>query len=806
MRIVFFLICALFAANANAALQADHIATLKGALDQPSDVAISKDGRAYVLDGVNNRVVVFDEKGKWDFSFGQSAGLNLPMGIAIGEGKVYLADTGNHRIAVFDLSGHMIKHLPLSGEKTAEPVALTIIEGIISWSDRRNHRVCRIDASTGKELLCWGKRGELASEFLFPFQIKHDRDGYLHVVDVINARVQGFSQQGRRFAQTGRFGLAEGELYRPNGLALRERHLLVSDAYRGTISVFHDGDFDGFLFDRKNNTIKFSAPVALTIAQDNLYVVDALENRVEIFQLSEVETKKKSAFQQQTSEASQKNCLSCHLEWSSEYKSDKGVQDDVPPVASERMCYSCHHGAVLDSRRAIGRGEQHPDIHHPREQDNKNKSKQKNKKREDEIPEAFPLLSSNDKPEKEKQLSCGSCHTPHSADIDEADTLYSEHANPWLRVLNKDGDLCQQCHESKLASTLNKKFPLKGINHPVGTYLKQPPADDTEGYAVDEHLHKGLPKKLLDQGLSLGGDKQMICQSCHQIHGAANEALTPLEIDDAQLCIACHERQHAKDEKDARRKGVHPVNIELEKSIKLGEEEVKKITCLTCHTLHDGKEGTALLKFDNRDGKLCSFCHEKYQDIANTDHDLRVTAKDHKNRFKQKPEEVGVCGSCHALHRGDEQTNFLYSGERREYKGKGKEKPLERDRLCMNCHQEKGVAEKRVVELFSHPVEDMTLRSDVNIMPLMNAKNEIDEFGNIACITCHNPHRWSPEHEPKKKEKVTEPSEVKNQEGNVLNSFLRRRGAEDTFCVRCHGIEARPKYKYYHDEMVRNVD
>ncbi|MCW8831344.1 MAG: hypothetical protein OQK32_07495, partial [Gammaproteobacteria bacterium] len=498
--------------------------------------------------------------------------------------------------------------------------------------------------------------------------------------------------------------------------------------------------------------------------------------------------------------ASQKNCISCHLEWSPEYKAGKVSHDDVPPVASERMCYSCHHGAVLDSRRAIGRGEQHPDIHHQREKDKKHK----NKKSKDEIPEAFPLLSSNKKAEKEKQLSCGSCHTPHSADIDESDTLYAAHANPWLRVLNKDGDLCQQCHESKLASTQNKKFPLKGVNHPGGIYLKRPPADETEGYAVDKNLHKGLPNDLLEQGLSLGGDKQMICQSCHQIHGAANEVLTPLEIDEAQLCAACHERQHAKDEKEARGKGVHPVNIELEKFIKFGEKKIKKITCLTCHSLHDGKEGTALLKFDNRDGKLCSFCHKEYDEVVNTDHDLRITAKDHENHFEQKPEQIGVCGSCHTLHQGEEQFDFLYAGERRQYREKGKEKPLERDRICMNCHQEKGVAEKKVVEFFSHPVDDLVLRSDARVMPLVNAKNEIAEFGAIACVTCHDPHRWQPEHESNKKEEVTEQSELKNQEGNVLNSFLRRRGAKGTFCVKCHGIETRIKYKYYHDQMVRS--
>ncbi|MCK4706391.1 MAG: hypothetical protein KAT90_13000, partial [Gammaproteobacteria bacterium] len=80
MRAVLCLLL-LFSINVNAALQADRVATLEGGLDQPSDVAISKKGYAYVLDGVNNRVVVFDEKAKQLFSFGRSDGLKLPMAI-----------------------------------------------------------------------------------------------------------------------------------------------------------------------------------------------------------------------------------------------------------------------------------------------------------------------------------------------------------------------------------------------------------------------------------------------------------------------------------------------------------------------------------------------------------------------------------------------------------------------------------------------------------------------------------------------------------------------------------------------------
>ena len=778
--VLVFLLCCLpgFFDEAVAALQAKHVGTLAGGLDQPCDVAISDTGRVYVLDGVNDRVLVFSPKGKREFSFGEKAGLSQPMGIAIDGKRMYIADSGNHRIAIFNLRGGFIKQLALSGERPPEPVALTVAEGVISWSDRRNHRVCRTEAESGKEILCWGGRGEGEGRFQFPFQIKPDRDGYLHVVDVLNGRVQGFNTRGRYFGQTGRFGLGAGELFRPNGLAFHGRELLVSDGYQGTISVFRDGEFVGLLTNERDEPLALSVPVALAVWRERLYVVDTGRNRVEIFRLSPGEEISPVARSGERREFSQKQCVTCHLDWAKDYLPGEGGQDSVPPVATEGMCYSCHHGAVIDSRRAIGRGSQHPDVHHQR------KTKQSSHK--DRIPDVFPVLPDD-------QLYCGSCHTPHTMINGQADTLYVEHNNPWVRVLNNDGDLCQRCHESKFASTLDNDHPPTGVNHPVGIYLKAPPVDQTKGFARSEKLQQGLPQVLLDRGLSLGGDRQMICQSCHQIHGAKNAALIPFEYENGQLCAQCHERQHARDKKEAREKGIHPVNIELEKPVMMGDQEIKRITCLTCHSLHDGEEGTVLLTFNNRDGQLCSYCHEKYDAVVNSDHDLRNTAENYENRLHQRPEASGACGVCHTMHQGNAEAPFLYAGEYQPYEGE----VLARDRLCLDCHRNKGVAEKAVIEHFSHPSRDVALRSDPAVMPLLNGGDEIAEFGVIACITCHDPHRWHP-----KADKLLTPGA--NQEGNVLNSFLRRKGAKGTFCVTCHGVETPVKYKYFHDKRVRN--
>jgi len=760
----------------SAALVAEKMRVLNSGANQPTDVAVAEDGRAYLLDGVNGRVIVFKPTGGVDFIIKPTgrAALNLPMGLTIGEQQLYIADSGNHRIVIFNLSGHFQRVIPLeTGKQPPEPVSILFEEQRLFWSDRKNHQLCQTDLKQRDLTRCWGKQGRDKGEFDFPFQLAVDEQGYLQVVDVINARVQQFNFAGRYFFQLGGLGLADGQLYRPNGLALSSSgQLLVSDAYLGSISLYQKNRFIGLLQSKSGKPLQFSAPVGLTIWRDQLYVVDTTKNRVEVFRLTETA---EPPTQQRGRVTEDRSCASCHLSWAKGYQlADRGIKR-IPPVASLEMCYSCHHGVVVESRLDIGQGEQHPDIHFPLED--------QPEERKDKLPESFPQAAG--------ELYCGSCHTPHNVEVEQAKLEY----NPWLRVLDEDGDLCQKCHESKLDSTGDKKQPPSGINHPVGLYLKQPPTDKAEGYATAEVLWKGLPKELNGAGAKLGSQQQMICQSCHQMHGAAAKALLPIENRGSELCESCHQRHTAKTLEEAREKGVHPVNIDMEEPVKMGDIEVKRITCLTCHSAHDGVKGRPSLRFDHLNGKLCSFCHEGLEVVVDSDHDLRKTAKESKNRFGETPEQGGACGGCHTLHRGDGSLPFLFADKTRSYPGE--EHTTQRDLLCLSCHQKEGVGEGAVVEGFSHPREDMVLRSDPKMMPLLQ-ESEIKEFGEIACITCHNPHRWTAHKDQ------PAPTE-ENAAGDITNSFLRLTHLKETFCVECHGFETRSKYKYYHDKIVRDI-
>ncbi len=778
-----------FLPRAFAGVIAEHVLSLKSDLNQPTDVAVADNGDIYVLDGLNNRVVVFDQDGKRKFSFGEKIteanSLNLPVGIAVDAGGVFVADTGNQRIALFTHDGQFLRSIDVSGE----PVALALDEDEVIWSDRRHHRICRTRIGTGEQRFCRGEKGERKNQFRFPFQLLSDPGGYLHVVDVLNARVQIFDRRGRYFMQLGRFGVGGPALFRPNGLAQdAQQNLYVSDSYFGTISMFRDGRYSGRLRDAHNRPLRLKTPSGMTVRQARLYIADPFGNRVEVYRLKNAVVPEGEPARSADVDISRRNCIMCHLSWLPDYEPQLADTGKVLPVASERMCYSCHHGAVIDSRRSIGQKAQHPDIHHPRDED-----RQKQRKREDEMPSSIPLVEN-------KTLYCGSCHDPHVAEKD-GGTLYEKHGNPWLRIANHDGRLCQRCHESLLDDIWSKKRLRQGMTHPVGTFLKAPPSAREKGYATEEALHKGLPAALLEGGAALSPERKMICQSCHQIHGGENEALTVTGIEKAELCQACHQRQHAEDRDDARRKGVHPVNIRLDEPVRLGEEKVNFITCLTCHSTHKGKRNTALLKFEADNGELCAWCHEKYDAVGDSDHDLRQTADDSRNIHGQTPEQSGLCGACHSLHRAGKQRPFLSAVEPHEYAGR--EALLERDRFCLDCHHEKGPAEKAVVKYFSHSVEKMVLRSKPDDMPLIDEEGKLAEFGSIGCVTCHNPHRWENRDEEQAESHRLSIDDKKNRDGNALNSFLRRKGIKGSFCVDCHGIEARPKYKYYHDDFVR---
>lgn len=279
---------------------ARHLFDIEADFLHPSDVAVGADGRIYVLDGVNSRVMVFDRKGAYLFRFGArgtgKGGLNNPLGIALdAQGAVYIADSGNSLIQVFDAEGRFRFDFAVQYYKNRQPsdpvdIAVDDKRGLCYVVDNENHQVLVYRKDGSRLLEGWGSRGEKPGEFQFPFLAAMDSQSTLYVVDVLNTRVQAINSEGRTVAVVGKWGVDRGQFYRPKGVAVdAQDRIYVSDGYLGVVQVFKRfRAFLGVLSDEHKQFLRFKTPTGIFVDEAlRIYVVEMMRNRVRVYQIVE---------------------------------------------------------------------------------------------------------------------------------------------------------------------------------------------------------------------------------------------------------------------------------------------------------------------------------------------------------------------------------------------------------------------------------------------------------------------------------------------------------------------------------------
>jgi uncharacterized protein (TIGR03663 family) len=195
------------------------------AIRQPRDVAVGEDGRRYIADTGNDRIVVLDANGGYLFHFGNTCHLNdaeqtgcvdpdgagplqlgdgqfrEPWGVTVGQdGTIFVADTWNGRIQSFSPEGEFLRKWGFYGIASEEnrdpfvlfgPRGLAIAEnGDLLVADTGNKRIVRY-TPTGQAVGQVGGGGRVLGRFEEPVDVAvHPVDGRIYVADIWNQRIQ----------------------------------------------------------------------------------------------------------------------------------------------------------------------------------------------------------------------------------------------------------------------------------------------------------------------------------------------------------------------------------------------------------------------------------------------------------------------------------------------------------------------------------------------------------------------------------------------------------------------------------------
>jgi predicted CXXCH cytochrome family protein len=542
--------------------------------------------------------------------------------------------------------------------------------------------------------------------------------------------------------------------------------------------------------------------------------------------------------------SSKRDCAICHIMWIDDFRTDKKtlikwqpgnvlMKDTQGVVSSEEICYSCHDGYVNDSRSIVWKYSGHKTFVKPSSQILIPSTLSLSNKGEIYCGTCHSPHGAGAAPDdsgitsffKEKNIDsslCAMCHTNEAdfkrsnshplqtAAFDLPDTLFKLGSKPGT---NKNNVICQTCHKAhgargnKITVVDNRNSKLCVTCHNSQKSLITTKHDLRTSFPDEKNIKQQRP---VESGP---------CGVCHTPHNAGGKRLWARGSgpgDPASgMCLSCHDGE----EGGYQIKGVgdfsHPINIEPASNVTIPKElplystgltktPKGRIQCFSCHDVHrwspaspteknvkdvEGDASNSFLRISNSESStLCLQCHTDKKQIVTSDHNLTVTAPEEKNLQGFTPSISGPCGACHIPHNA--VNDKLWA----------KQLIGNKDivtQFCTACHSKNRAAKTKLIGDNYHPVdvafEELNLKDGGKeisaLLPFFDSAGDRmsdGKDGKMACITCHEPHRWN----PKDSGPVLNYT-FKNIEGDTTNSFLRKPNFPSSdLCKTCHADKA----------------
>lgn len=631
---------------------AEEVQTIEHGGDRPmllpTDVGVDREGRIYVADGVNDRILVFAPDGTLndEINAAGDTALSRPIGVYVDdEDRLWIADTGNARIVALTASGELHREISIAADSKRKTPDITDVvvsaNGDRVWfADNDNHRLGSIGPDAAAPDFV-GQIGESLGQFHYPFMLAVAADGDLFVSDVINARVQVLTGRGGPKGVVGRYGVALGNLYRPKGIAVDAAgDVWIADGRLGVVQVFRpDGELVDVLRDAQGMPLQLETPCGIAFDHaGDLYVCEALPSRVRRFRIVRSHASSQPVSVPTARAKQPKSCAVCHIEWVEPLASGTATELIAPPetmrddpfVSRAENCVSCHDGSVVDSRRPVWRDHGHSGGKAPPDGM--------------QVPDRLPLVDG--------KIACRTCHTAHvrgGPGENFAEAVF-------LRIEKEPGELCVSCHTDRAAG------PASGM-HPL------------------IEMEREVPGELVAAGARLGSNAhEIVCMVCHRGHGGPIPESLVGGASGNDLCLTCHPGKRPGNSGAS----FHPIGKKLDSAQRSAAEALGgtigpegELICLTCHKMHGAQPGGLLLSFQVSESQGCLVCHAEQAGLVGSSHDLRSSAADEKNLIGQTASAGGVCSACHLSHRPAREAEVT---------------KLDRKGTCITCHQQERCA------------------------------------------------------------------------------------------------------------------
>ena len=249
---------------------------------QPYGIAVSPDRRVFVADTTGGLIHVYNiEKSAYSTLKIDARSL---VGIAFVGNRMVVTDSEAGRVICLDQDGHEAWSL---GRRNGfeRPTGIAAAGDRLFVVDTMKHHVVVVSAG-GSVLGTFGGRGSDAGQFNFPTNIARSPDGRLFVTDTMNFRVQVFDGNGRHLSSFGQLGDGTGDFDRAKGIALDSAgHVYVVEGLHDVVQIFDEGGRLLLSFGGSGaGDGQLWLPSGIAIANDVVYVADASNRRVQMFE------------------------------------------------------------------------------------------------------------------------------------------------------------------------------------------------------------------------------------------------------------------------------------------------------------------------------------------------------------------------------------------------------------------------------------------------------------------------------------------------------------------------------------------